>query len=97
MIKCYVFAIGGLPNPLLHPKQARRVSNFLNQLGGLMGLHVYDKYHTLLAFETYNQAVIARNRVRAEGNTVANHIMHAEMSEDKQTLKVLGPAEGENT
>lgn len=93
MKECYVFGIGGLPDPLLHPIQAKKVSDFLKKLDGLAGLHLADRYHTLLAFETLNQAKIARNKIKAEGNPVGNHIMTAEISEDRQTITVKGPVE----
>lgn len=93
MTECYAFSIGGLPNLILHPKQARQVSDFLNSLDGILGIHMVDRYHTLLAFETLNQAKIARNRIKAEGNPVGDHIMNAEISEDRQMITVKGPVE----
>lgn len=92
-MKCYAFAIGGLPDPLLHPIQARKVRDFIVSLEGLAGMHLYDRYHTLLAFETMNQAKRARNRIRDAGNPVGNHIMNTEISEDRKMMTVLGPAD----
>ena len=93
MTECYAFGIGGMPNPILHPRQAKQVSDFLNSLDGMLGIHLVDRYHTLLAFETLNQAKIARNRIKAEGNPVGDHIMNAEISEDRQMITVKGPVE----
>ena len=93
MTECYAFGIGGMPNPILHPRQAKQVSDFLNSLDGMLGIHLVDRYHTLLAFETLNQAKIARNRIKAEGNPVGDHIMTAEISEDRQTITVKEPVE----
>ena len=93
MTECYAFGIGGLPNPMLHPKQARQVSDFLNSLDGILGIHMVDKYHTLLAFDTLNQAKIARNKIASEGNFTGNNIMHAELSDDSKKITVKGPVE----
>ena len=65
----------------------------MNSLDGMLGIHLVDRYHTLLAFETLNQAKIARNRIKAEGNPVGDHIMNAEISEDRQMITVKGPVE----
>lgn len=94
MIKCYVFAVGGLPDPILHPKQARKVMEFFQGLKGLTGIHLYDRYHTLLVFETLNQAKIARSRIYYEkGNAVGKNILEAELTDDKQHLTVMKKAE----
>lgn len=94
MTECYAFAIGGMPNPLAHPLRAKKTAEWLaKNMDGLIGVHLYDRYHTFLIFGTLNEAKIARNRIVAEGNDAGTHIMRAELSEDKQTLNVKEPAD----
>lgn len=92
MTECFAFAIGGLPNPILHPKQADAMSKFLKGLDGFIGMHLYDRYHTFLVFDTLNHAKVARNRFTATGNRAGNHIMAATISDDQQTLTIGEPA-----
>lgn len=93
MIKCFVVVTGGLPHPVLHARKAKAVLKFLKELDGLIAIHIFDRYHTFLCFGTLNQAKVARNRIRAEGNPAGNNIMSAEISDDRQTLNVLDRAD----
>ncbi len=92
-MKCFVFAIGGLPDPIFQRRHAKKVADFLTNLDGFVGIHILDRWLTMICFETYNDAVRARNKIKAEGNSVADHIMNAEISDDKQNLTVLDPAD----
>ena len=93
MTKCFAFAIGGMSDPFMHPIQAKKVKDFLKELDGLLGIHLFDRYHTFLVFDTLNNAKVARNRFRAEGNQTGSNIMNAELSDDKQTLNIIDKAD----
>ena len=93
MRKCFGFAVGGMPDPVFHPRQAKKVAEFLKKQDGFIGLHLYDRWHTLLFFETLNSAKIARNRLKAEGNQTGSNIMNVELSDDGMNATVKDVAE----
>ena len=94
----YTMIVGALPNPMFHPKQAKKVAKFLKGLDGFYGIYpMWDKDHgytTMLVFDTYNNAKTARRELRREGNGVSTYIMKAKLEADG-SLTVLEPAEGE--
>ena len=93
-MRAYGFAVGQLPHPLFHPKQARRVVEFLKGLKGLKGIHPNPKAKaTMLFFEDLNDAKRARNEFIATGNAAGRYIMECETDEDWTEVKVLGPEE----
>lgn len=92
----YAFAIGQLPDPLLHPIRARKTADFFKTLPGFIGLHIVSdprRNATLLVFDTLNNAKIARNRIGATGNSTAKHIMRAKLENDGQTITILDVAD----
>lgn len=95
----FTLAVGALPNPVTHRKEARAVADFLNALPGFVSLTPTvapdGSVATILAFETYNDAKTARNMLRVEGNKTGNYIMTAKIDFDAGALKVNGVAEGE--
>lgn len=81
-VPCYAFATGGLPHPARHPIKAWKTNRYLDELEGLIGVHLHTRYQTLLIFETLNEAKIARNRIEAMGNAVGRDIMKCEIRND---------------
>lgn len=89
MTNCYAFVVGGMPNPLLHPRRAKQAEKYLkSEIEGLVGVHMYDKHHTFLVFGSLNDAKRARNRIIATGNAAGRSIMEAELSDDGALLVV---------
>lgn len=91
-MKCYVFAVGNIPDPFTYAALAQGFVDFLNSLKGLVGVHPHYPQGTLLAFDTLENAEYARNQVIESGNQAAHYIMNAEVSADGLTLTVNGPA-----
>lgn len=81
-VPCYAFAVGGMPDPVRHPIEARKVKRFMDGLEGLIGVNLHSRYQTLLIFETLNQAKIARNQLGAAGNHTGRNIMKCEIQHD---------------
>ena len=94
MIECYAFAIGGMPDPIMHPIRAKRTAAWLMDVAeGLIGLHPCDRYHTLLVFKTLNDAKVSRNRIVAAGNEAGTHIMRSTFDDETGTLNVIESAD----
>lgn len=91
----FVLAIPNLPNPITHPKKAKKVAEALRNLEGLVSVTPYYPHGTILSFESYNAAKTARNIFRAEGNKVGNYIMDAVLDYDGNHLTIMKPTEGE--
>lgn len=92
--KCYAFAVGGMPDPLLHPLRAKRIYQYLrSEMEGLVGMHIHDRHHTLLVFGALNDAKRARNKFIATGNHAGDKIMECELSDDGKNLTVVRNAE----
>ncbi len=92
-MKVYGFAIGQLPHPLFHPRQAKKAAAMLNGLDGLKGVYEHLRGATILFFEELNDAKRARNVIRATGRAVGNNIMECEANEVWSEVKVMRPVE----
>lgn len=94
MTKCFAFAVGGMPDPVIHPLRAKRIYQYLkSEMDGMVGMHIFDRHHTFLIFGTLNEAKRGRNRFRMTGNSAGDNIMECVLSEDGQTLTVVKKAE----
>lgn len=89
----YCFAIPNLPDPVFHPFRAKKAAELLRSLDGLEAIHPMPPQGTILVFRDRTKAVLARNAIEDLGNKCAKYIMDCEISGDRQTLNVLGPAE----
>ena len=92
-MKVYGFAIGQLPHPLFHPRQAKKAAEMLKGLDGLKGVHPHPRGATMLFFEELNDAKRARNVIRGTGNAAGNNIMECEANEDWSEVRVMRPVE----
>jgi len=92
-MKGYCFAIPNLPNPILHPFQARKAVEVLRGIDGIVAIHPMPPEGAMLIFWDRTKAVLARNVIEDMGNKCGKHILECEISEDWRTLDVLGPAE----
>ncbi len=79
-VKVYVFGIGLGTDPLWNPVKAKKeveaMAEILNGCEGLMGVHPIWP-NTLAAFDSLNNAKIARNRMEAAGRPCGKNIMNA--------------------
>ena len=97
-VTAYTFAIPNLPVPTLfnrifHRRELKAAADMLKELDGLIGITVSYPKGTLLHFETLNQAIIARNRITAMGNSCGVHIMESELDDETGAATILKPAE----
>lgn len=60
----YSVAAGGIR---VFSRRGREAINYVASLEGFLGLHVYDKWHTLWMFDTVNHAKSARNLMVGKG------------------------------
>lgn len=90
----YVFAVGGMPDPILHPRRATRTIAWMKaNLDGLITIVPVDRHKTFLAFPSYIMAMVARNRFIVTGNDAGRDVYLAELDEEKSRIEILHPAE----
>ena len=76
-----VFTVGcGRIMPLITDKKKIRKGmeealEYIKKLDGFVGVHLVDLWHTLLLFDTENNAKRARNLLRAKDVQCANYIV----------------------
>lgn len=95
-IRVYVFEIGDAPNPLWNPvkarKEAEKIAVVLKGCEGLMSVNPVWP-NTLAAFDTLNNAKIARNRMEAAGSPCGKNIMWGRWYKAENRIEIKGKAE----
>ena len=90
----YVFAVGGMPDPIPHPRRATQTVAWMKaNLDGLITIVPVDRHKTFLAFPSLNEAKVARNRFNATGNDAGRDVYLAELDEKQSRIEILHPAE----
>ena len=96
-VKVYVFAIGHGTDPLWNPVKAKKevvaMAEILKGCEGLLGVHPIWP-NTLAAFDTLNNAKVARNRLEAAGRPCGKNIMNARWYRARGEIEVRDVAEG---
>lgn len=95
-VKVYVFAIGHGTDPLWNPVKAKKeveaMAEILKGCEGLMGVHPIWP-NTLAAFDTLNNAKVARNRMEAAGSPCGKNIMWGRWYKAENRIEIKGKAE----
>lgn len=89
----YTISIPNIPDPIRHPIQAKKVTEFLKTLPGLVGIHPHYPEGTILFFDTVEHARFAWAKFTLEGNECGKYIMRAEFSEDGTSVTIHGVEE----
>lgn len=71
---CFAFGAGRILPELGKKKQYEAALDFIKSLEGFCGVHPIDLWHTLLIFDTLNNAKGGRNLIRAKGINVGDFI-----------------------
>ena len=95
-IRVYAFEIGDAPNPLWNPvkamKEAAVIAEILKGCEGLMDVRP-EWPRTVAAFDTLNNAKVARNRMEAAGRPCGKNIMNARWYRARGEIVVKDKAE----
>lgn len=71
---CFAFGVGRVIPKLGMMKQMKAALEFIKTLEGFCGMHPIDLWHTLLIFDTLNNAKGGRNMVKSKGIQVGDFI-----------------------
>lgn len=82
----WAFGTGPIPKFFLRWSKYKRLADFLKTTDGFVGVHVHDR-GTLLLYETENEAIRARNLMKAEGFPVSSIIGKVFIDENRSTKK----------
>lgn len=95
-VKVYVFGIGLGTDPTWNPVKAEKeaivMAEILEGCEGLLGVHP-EWPRTVAAFDTLNNAKVARNRMEAAGRPCGKNIMNARWYRARGEIVVKDKAE----
>ena len=69
---CYALGSGRIIPKLGMKKYQKEAIDYIKTLDGFIGVHIVDIWHTLLIFDTLNNAKAAKNTLKAKNCPVGN-------------------------